>query len=179
MNAADLARASRRELMSLMKSGHPIDPAALDDTEYRGVSLGLPALLERLTWKTFKKVFHRDPATGGLRGWNVRIDQRRPHDYQAMTRRGRPVTFGHFEVVSAAGYGMPDGCARGLMLDYGRGRHRRLEPTAALRDPIVALSAGSVELLLGRSYVDLGVRTIGTPSFFTLERDETLRYIPS
>lgn len=178
MNAADLAAMSRRELMAVMQAGHPIDPAALDDTEYRGVSLGLPRIVERLTWKTFKKAFHRDSTTGRLRGWNVRIDQRAPEDYRPKTKRGRPVTFGHFEVVSAAGYDMPRACDRGLVLDYGRGRHRPFEPTAALRDPIVAIEAGSTELLLGWSYVELPLGRVGTPSFFSLERDRPLSFVP-
>jgi hypothetical protein len=179
VTATELAGLSRRELMEVMQQGHAIDPDALDDTEYRGVSLGLPKLLERLTWKTFKKVFHRDPTTGELRGWNVRIDQRSPDDYRPKTKRGVPVTFGHFEVVSASGYDMPHACDRGLMLDYGRGRHKRFEPTAALRDPIVAIDAGSVDLLLGWSYVELPVGRVGTPSFFSLERDRPLSFIPS
>ncbi|RLB64229.1 MAG: hypothetical protein DRI90_05055, partial [Deltaproteobacteria bacterium] len=61
--------------MDLLTSGHSIDPRQLDDVEYRGISLGLPAIVEKLTWKKFKKVFHRDPATGVLRGWNVRMEQ--------------------------------------------------------------------------------------------------------
>ena len=41
----------------------------------RGTSLGLPALVEKLTWKTFQKTFYRDPRTGRLLGWNVRLEQ--------------------------------------------------------------------------------------------------------
>ena len=44
-------------------------------TENRGISLGLPAWVERLSWKKFAKAFHRDPRTQRLRGWNVRIEQ--------------------------------------------------------------------------------------------------------
>ena len=31
-------------LLEVLEGGYPIEPAALDDTEYRGVSLGLPPL---------------------------------------------------------------------------------------------------------------------------------------
>ena len=75
MKASDLLQLARPQLAKLLCEGHSIDPAALDDTEYRGVSLGLPAFVDRMTWKTFKKVFHRDPGTGRLRGWNVRVQQ--------------------------------------------------------------------------------------------------------
>jgi hypothetical protein len=170
MRAADLAGASRAELMDRMLAGHPIAPADLEGADYRGVSLGLPAALERLSWKTFVKAFRRDPDTGRLGGWNVRIDQGRPEDYRPRLRRGRPVTFGHFVVQPARGYRMPRPCDQGLVLDYGLGRRRRLSPLAALRDPIVALEPGSAELLLGWSYLDIAGRQIPTPSFFTLER---------
>src|SRR5207302_10620230 len=68
MNGASLMRA--------LCEGHPIDPAALDDTEYRGIALGLPRFVEWISWKTFQKTFHRDPATGALRGSHVRVEQR-------------------------------------------------------------------------------------------------------
>jgi len=72
----ELLDVPNRELMRLLREGHAIDPTKLDDYEYRGTSLGLPRFVERLTWKTFQKTFHRDPETGVLRGWNVRLEQR-------------------------------------------------------------------------------------------------------
>ena len=168
----ELLGLGRRELMARMEAGHPIDPRALDDTEYRGVSLGLPPLFEKLSWKTFKKVFHREPETGVLRGWNIRIQQTGRVDgpYEPQMRRGAPRTFGHYRVVPTEGFRMPRPCGAGLMIDYGTGGNGLFDPMRLLRDPIVALEAGSADLLLGWSYVDLGIFRIGTPSFFTLER---------
>jgi hypothetical protein len=152
---AQLLAASRDELRALLERGHPIDLARLDDTVYRGISLGLPAWVERLSWKKFAKAFHRDPATSALRGWNVRIEQDgldRP--WRARTRRGRTWTFGHFAVVR-------DG--ERTVLDYG-----------VIRDPLVALEAASVELLLGRSDLVVGPMRVATPSYFVLEREGPL-----
>jgi hypothetical protein len=163
---ADLLAATRGELRALLAGGHPIDPSRLDDTVYRGISLGLPAWVERLSWKKFAKAFHRDPRTGQLRGWNVRIEQdglERP--WRPRVRRGQPWTFGHFAVVSDR--------AR-LLLDYGAGATRLTDPLRVLRDPVVALHAGSVELLLGWSYLAIGPARIPTPSYFLLERDAPL-----
>lgn len=157
----DLLRASQGELRSLLERGHPIDPARLDDTVYRGISLGLPAWIERLSWKKFAKAFHRDG--GALRGWNIRIEQDgldRP--WRARTRRGRTWTFGHFAVVREGEH---------LVLDYGAGRALAMK---AVRDPLVALEAGSVELLLGRSDLALGPARLRTPSYFVLEREGAL-----
>jgi len=164
----------RAELARLLREGHPIDPAAIADFVYRGTSLGIPSWVEQLAWKVFAKTFHREPATGVLRGWNVRIRQQGldgPLD--PLLRRGRPLTFGHFRVAACDEYVMPV-AVRGLMLDYGRGGNARLDPTARLRDPVVALTPGSVDVLLGWSYLDLGVARIGTPSYFLLERHAPL-----
>ena len=163
---AALLAASHAELRAVRAGGYPIEPGRLDDTTYRGISLGLPAWIERLSWKTFAKAFHRDPRTGRLRGWNVRIEQDgldRP--WRARVRDGRPWTFGHFAVVEDRA---------NLMLDYGAGGNGRADPLGLLRDPVVALDAGSVDRLLGWSYLAIGPARIPTPSYFLLERDRPL-----
>lgn len=177
MTLDDLLALDRQGLGRALAAGHDIDPRALDDMEYRGVSLGLPGFVERLTWKTFQKVFHRDPETSRLRGWNVRIEQRGLDAPSVpLEKNGRPVTFGHYEVVGAPGAASPIRCDHGLLIDYGRGGNGRLDPTSRLRDPIVAVNAGSAALLLGWTYVDLGVKTVGTPSFFALTRERPLTH---
>lgn len=172
--------ATRDEILSLggaalrerLIGGHPIDPAALDDTEYRGIALGLPRLIERLTWKTFQKVFYRDPGSGALWGWNVRLRQDGIDAPSVpLVRRGAPRCFGPYRVEPAAGYRAPLPCGQGLMLDYGAGPTSALSP---MRDPLVALIPGQVDLLLGWSYVDLGFARIPTPSYFLLERERPL-----
>jgi len=134
-------------LRALLARGHAIDPAVLDDTEYHGTSLGLPAMLERLTWKTFKKVFHRDPATGALRGWNVRIDQRAP-GWRERTRAGGPATFGHFAVVPLDAGRVPIPCPAGLLLDYGLGGMAWME--VGLDRSVLAMAAGEPATLDAR-----------------------------
>ncbi len=175
---------SNDALAELLVHGHPIDPEDLDDTEYRGVSLGVPELVKKLSWVKFRKCFHRDRATGELRGWNVRLRQNGLDGPDVpMTRQGRPRAFGHFAVVPTRGYPMPKWrgeplyCHQGLLLDYGKGRSNppHLRP---LRDPIVAVRAGDASLLLGWSYLDLGVTRVPTPSFFTLERTGPLQGPP-
>ena len=171
---------TRPQLADVMRNGHAIDPASLDDTEYKGVSLGLPAVIEQLSWKTFKKVFHRDPISGHLRGWNIRIDQRDGgQSYQPLMKAGSPFTFGHFRVVPTRGRKIPDGYDRGLLIDYGLGQNKSLDPMARLRDPIVAVNQGDDSLLLGWSFLDLGLTQVGTPSYFSLQRDIPLSHTVS
>jgi hypothetical protein len=171
----DVVELPTRELARLLAQGNTIDASALDDTEYRGTSLGLPRFVEAMTWKTFRKTFHRDPATGRLRGWNVRLEQTGPAGAGVpLLKGGVPVTFGHYTVTPLPEGGGPGGVSRGLLLDYGQGDAGRLSPLSRVRDPIVALNEGSAELLLGWSYLALGGSALGTPSYFLLRREGPL-----
>lgn len=177
--AHDFLRLSKRELGERLAAGHAIDPAALDDSEYRGVSLGLPGPIVSLTWLVFRKTFHRDPRTHRLRGWNVRMEQNGLDGARVPMRKGGdPICFGHYEVVGARGCRSPIPCEQGLLIDYGRGANPTLDPVRRARDPIVALEPGSVDRLLGWTYLDLGLTRVSTPSFFLLEREGPLSYVP-
>lgn len=169
----ELLSSSQAALAERLLGGHAIDPEALAGWLYRGVSLGLPGWVDRLAWKTFAKTFHRDGPGAPLRGWNVRLRQG-PLDAPLeplRTRSGAPRSFGHFTVVPLppAG-GLPLPLRRGLLLDYGRGANRLLDPVRRLRDPLVALHPDDPTLLLGGSWLALGRRWRKTPSYFLLER---------
>lgn len=161
-----LLGASPAQLATWFANGHPVAPEQLADAEYHGTSLGLPAWLEKLTWKQFTKVFVAD--RGRVRGWNVRVDQRAP--WTPRMRRGRPITFGHFAALADDGR---------LMLDYGRGGNRRIDPIGTLRDPIVALEPNRADRLLGVSLVDIAGTRLPTPAYFLLERGGPVRDIVS
>lgn len=177
--ARELRTASTRELRDAIVRGHPLDPSALAGWVYRGTSLGLPSLIERITWKTFQKTFHRSPTSGRILGWNVRLEQdgidapSRPR-----MRHGQPVTEGNYEVISPAGVPMPRGFDRGLVIDYGRAPN----PPGVfglVKDPLVALSPGSVDELLGVSYLVIAGRCIETPTYFTLVREAPVGEVPA
>jgi hypothetical protein len=161
---------SNAELARVLATGHPIDAAALTGS-FRGVSLGLPAWVDRIAWKVFRKVFVRGSA--GVEGYNVRLVQSpglAPVSGRAAAQqvRGRDRTFGPFR-VTALPAAAPFGCRAGVLLDYGAA-HPVWHPLARLRDPLVAVVPGSTDLLLGASYLALGAG-VRTPSFFTLERE--------
>jgi hypothetical protein len=177
LTAHDLSSLSHRELRARLAQGHPLRPDDVAGSAFRGVSLGVPALVERLTWKTFQKAFFRDNARGIVRGWNVRVEQRGTSSPGVpRLRGGSPWTFGHFLVREAAGRA-PAGCDAGLLLDYGP-LASRLDPLSAMRDPLVAVNPGSTDLLLGWSYLQIGPRCVPTPSFFSLEREGPVVHIP-
>ncbi len=170
MRFEDFLGRSGRELRQALDAGHPVRPEDLDDSRYLGVSVGLPRWIEALSWKTFIKTFHRDPDTGVLRGWNVRIEQTGwEGEPTPKTRRGGPFTFGHYRVVGGEGARRPPP-AGALLLDYGLGGNAPWDVMGVLRDPIVALEPGSAEWLLGGSWVDLGIGSFWTPAWFVLRR---------
>lgn len=166
----DVWRMDGAALADLIAHGHPIDLTALRGP-YRGVSLGLGQLVERVTWKTFRKRFWLDEATGDVVGHNERLEQTGLDGpiTERRDRSGRVVSFGPFLVRPLPAGGTPFHCRAGLLLDYGA-RHPAWHPLARLRDPIVALHEGSTQLLLGASYLAVGAG-LKTPSFFTLEAE--------
>lgn len=163
--AIDVASLDQVALRDQLLAGHPIDPADLDGWVYRGLSLGLPAWIDRLAWKTFAKAF------AGGRGWNVRIRQGDDGFEPLRDRRGDPRCFGQFAVVPLPPVGsLPLPVARGLLLDYGQGGNGRLDPVRFLRDPLVALRPGDADVLLGCTLLEVGPARLTTPSYFLLTR---------
>lgn len=131
-------------LHARMAAGGPVRLDALDDTEFYGVSLGLPGWVERLAWTTFKKVFRRDPGTGALRGWNVAVEQRGVQGPFVDRRRrgGERVTYGHYAVRSAAAVHMPRDYRFGAVIDYATGGNAPWDPVRFTFDPLVSLAPG-------------------------------------
>jgi hypothetical protein len=176
MTVDDLLPLGPLALHDVLRRGHGIDPTALDDREYHGVALGNPRFVEWVTWKTFKKVFRREP-DGTLRGWNVAVEQRGPHGpFVDRQKRGQRVTYWHYEVVPTTGYAMPADYGRALLIDYGRAERGACNPQRRMRDPLVAVNAGSPDLLLGYTWADLGIVQLPTPTFFALVRGGPLTY---
>lgn len=161
-------RGSAEERALMLAHGYAIDRDALAGQSYRGTSLGLPALVEAATWTTFRKVFAASSG-GRVMGWNVRVEQSPPH--RPRQRGGADWVFGHYEVVALDASQCPIEVHEGLLLDYGRGANPLLDPTRLVRDPIVALLPGSIDLLLGYTYLRVLGRSISTPSWFLLERE--------
>lgn len=157
--ARPLLDAPRSTLARIYASGGPVAPADIAGFAFRGVSLGLPTLIDRLLWKTFAKVFV--DVGGTVRGFNLRIEQR-GLEVPFVPRRGRRARFG--ELVARA-----DDAGR-TVLDYGLA-NPRWHPMAPVRDTLVAIADGA---LLGRMQISVAGRSIETPSFFVLTRARTV-----
>jgi hypothetical protein len=158
---AALLDASGSTLARTLAAAKPVAAQSLTGFQWRGISLGLPGVVEALTWKTFVKVFVDDGAGATARGWNLRIRQ---------TGLDGPVeiikSFGHFDIQTApVDPRWPQGT---VLLDYSPERG----PMGRVRDPLGALDADTV---LGWSYVSVAGRVLGTPSYFLLTRGQPLQ----
>jgi hypothetical protein len=164
-----LAQATRTQLSDALASAQPADPERIAGFRYLGLSLGLPAWVDRLAWSIFEKDFVQDGPQ--VRGWNVRLEQQ-PWSPTVqptpMLKGGEPFCFGFFGVTHEE---------TGTLLDYGKGDNPSLDPTRLVRDPLVTLDPAH-NWLLGQSRVQLGPWRVGTPSYFLLHRVGPVSYRP-
>lgn len=175
----DLLEMDSDALHEVMERGHGLDTSAMADTQYLGADLSLPPLLTKLMWKTFRKTFHKDPATGDLRGWNVRMEQTGVQGPRVpMTdKRGRPLTFGHYHVKSAAGVRFPRGWRGQHFLDYGAGGNPFLDFARLGYTPLVAVNEGSSDLLLGWEVFKIGPAFLPMKLYWALQKDGALEEV--
>lgn len=173
----DLMRMTGKELHAVMEAGHPLDPDAMAGKQYLGTDLSMPRLGQKLLWQTFRKTFVRDEVHGDVRGWNVRMEQRGIHGAQVpmRNRRGEPRTFAHYRVRPAAGIRWPRGWHGAHYLDYliaGNGPIDRWGFT-----PLVAVNAGSSDLLLGWEIFKVGGAFIAPSMYWALQVDGPVDWI--
>lgn len=172
----DLLKMDGTALHAIVARAHPLDLDALAETQYQGVDLSLPPLVNRLLWKTFRKTFHRDPRTGALRGWNYRMEQTGIDGPRIpMQRHGRPWTFAHYEVRSAVGKRFPRRWRGAHYLDYGVVGNSFGEDLAYT--PLVAVNPGDMSLLLGWEVFKLGPAFLPLPDYWALRLEGPLEEV--
>jgi len=175
----DLLAMDRHGLRAIVDRAHPLDRTVLEGRQYLGIDLSLPHFVNRLLWKTFRKTFVRDELTGGLRGWNVRMQQRGwdPGTSQEPMVRpdGQPWTFAHYAVADARGRRSPGGWQGADVLDYG-GMGNPLGEALAYT-PLVAVNAGDMDLLLGWEVFKLGPVFLPLPDFWALRVEGPVQHV--
>jgi len=171
-----LLRMDRQQLHAIVDRGLPLDPAALAERQYQGVDLSLPPFVNRILWKTFRKTFHRDPRTGVLRGWNVRMEQTGIDGPRIpRKRRGRDWTFAHYELRPAAGLRFPRGWKGAHYLDYGFAGNPFGENLGYT--PLVAVNEGDMSLLLGWEVFKLGPLFVPLRDYWALRLEGPLEEV--
>lgn len=173
----DLMTMNAAQLHAIVQRAEPLDLDALADTTYTGIDLSLPAWVTRLLWKSFRKTFHRDPQSGVIRGWNVKVQQTgwaQPPEPK-RDAKGRPITFGHYVVRSAEGLPFPRGWKGPHFIDYRMAGNRFFDfPANAGYCPLVSVNAGSSELLLGWEIFNVAGIQIPLNDYWVLKREGPL-----
>jgi len=169
----DLMAMNRAQLHAVLLAGHPLDPDALAGHQYLGVDLSLPGWARKLLWHSFRKTFVRDGDV--VRGWNVRMEQR-GIDGPQQPLRGRhgPITFGHYRIASATEGMFPGGYQGTHYLDYGNAHNSFFDLARLGCTPLVAVNAGSQDLLLGWEVFKLGPVMLPLPLYWALRREGPL-----
>lgn len=193
---SDLMQMNGNELWNIMQQGYPLVPEALAGRQYLGVDLSLPGWARKLLWHTFRKTFVADAATGVVRGWNVRMEQHGIEGPQIprRSRSGQLVTFGHYQVCSAANMTFPKQWRGAFYLDYRYAGNGPVDPARWTCTPLVAVNPPAdgqtihiqdgnspaergdrhQELLLGWEVFRVGSIYVYPPLFWALQYDGPL-----
>ncbi len=167
----------------LMRAGTSPALDSLGGWEFNGVNTAWFAAPVR----KFRKGFFEGPARAPspnrgpwLQGFNIPVIQDGPDEpHRARPSESHPLRHGFYRVYAAAELGAAAPYPDSLILDYGVGGNRRLDPQGLLRDYLVQLYPDDPDLLLGHAFgavpvVDRYVRGAreGTVSlgFFILTR---------
>ena len=171
LTLTDLLAMDADALHAIVARAHPLDPDALAGSQYFGVDLSLPPWVNKLLWKTFRKAFFRDPETGAIRGWNVRMEQQGIDGPRVpkKNRDGSDLTFAHYELQSAEGRAFPRGWTGAHFLNYGVPGNPFGENLGYT--PLVAVNAGDSSLLLGWEVFKLGSMFVPLRDYWALVRE--------
>lgn len=183
LTQSDLLRMSRAELAAIVATAHPIDHAAVAGHQYLGIDLSLPAFVNKLLWKTFRKTFYADPEQNLVRGWNVKLEQHGIDGPRIPLRdsKGSEKSFGHYHLLKRTNERFPGGWAGPDFLHYGVAGNHWYDPGAPGYCPLVAVNEGSTDLLLGWEVFKLGPLMIPLPDYWLLVREgpiETIVPVP-
>lgn len=166
----DLMAMDAKALHEVLLRGHPLDPEKLAGKAYLGVDLSLPDLARKILWHTFRKTFVKDEATGDVRGWNVRMEQHGVNGPRIpmRNRKGKAITFGHYIVRTRDGIEFPQNYRGTHYLDYGTVGNPFLDLARLGFTPLVAVNAGSQDLLLGWEVFRIAGKFAPMPLYWAL-----------
>jgi len=168
-----------KDVAEVFKNGHPIKTEELHNTQYLGVDLSLPKWVNKILWKTFRKTFYRDPVTGVLRGWNVKLEQT-GYDFPTVAKKnskGEELAFGYYHLLPALGKKFPKGWQGTDYLDYGVAGNSTFDMAKLGYCPLVAVNEGSTDLLLGWEVFKIGNLFIPLNDYWLLKKEGELKVV--
>lgn len=163
--ALALERATWKELETAFINGTTPDVDDLVGWEFRGINrlpLNRLPVAQLVGIKKFCKGFFRTE-DGRVMGYNSPVAQ------NVLDGRWHiaPKKFGYYEVTPVDATARDNVYLHAVLLDYGKGGNKAMDPTAGLRDYVVQLDK---DLFLGKAYYALGPARLGGLNFFILER---------
>lgn len=170
---------SNKDVAQVFRNGHPVNKEELINKKYLGIDLSLPPLMNKILWKTFRKTFYREPETGIIRGWNVRLEQTgwEQQTIAMKNKKGEQIAFGHYHLLHAKGKKFPKGWQGADYLDYGVAGNAPYDLARLGYCPLVAVNEGSSELLLGWEVFKIGNIFIPLNDYWLLKMDGDLDII--
>jgi hypothetical protein len=174
--ALALEAMSMGELEIVFQRGVAPDLDRLAGWEFRGINT--PGWAKLAGIKKFMKGFYKDER-GEVYGYNCPIVQNGlGHPWIAKPDDAAPKRFGFYRVAPVDPTARDNVYLHAVLLDYGRGGNKALDPTRGLRDYLVQVDAGQDDVLLGKAYYALGPLRLAT-SFFVLERYRRSSFTPT
>jgi hypothetical protein len=167
--ALALAAMSMAELEVVFQRGQTPALELLTGWEFRGINT--PWWARAAGIKKFMKGFFTDPGrTGAIYGYNCPVVQNRTDGpWIARPDDAAPKRFGFYKVSKVDPTVRDNAYLHAVLLDYGKGGNGALDPSKGLRDYLVQVEAGDLDLYLGKAYYAVGPARVAT-SFFVLER---------
>lgn len=175
----DMLKMTKAEVAEVFRNSYPINTDAIGNSQYLGVDLSMPWWFHKFFWKTFRKTFYKDPVTGIIRGWNVKLEQT---GYKFPTTakkngKGEELSFGHYHLLSTKGKKFPKGWQGADYLDYGVAGNPALDMAGLGYCPLVAVNEGSADLLLGWEVFKIGNLFVPLNDYWVLKREGDLKVV--
>lgn len=165
--ARALEAMSMRELEIVFQRGLTPDLERLAGWEFRGTNT--PGWAKLAGIKKFIKGMFRGE-DGEVFGYNSPVRQNGlDAPWIAEPDDAAPKRFGFYRVAPVDPTSRDNAYLHAVLLDYGRGGNRALDPTAGLRDYLVQVDGTDDDVYLGKAYYAVGPLRVAT-SFFVLER---------
>ena len=164
----DVIRFDNRTLDAVMDHGATPHRKHLVDWEFRGFNP--PTFAKVLGIQKFVKGFFADGDK--LAGYNLFVERPRsgPKAAWLPKKDGAPETrHGFYDVIPGGSKPRYDDYPNAVLLDYGSGRNKRLNPEGRIRDFLVQVDPDNPDLYLGKAFLDLGLGRVFS-NFFVLER---------
>ena len=161
-----LEQMSNQALETIFLRGTQPEIEQLAGWEFRGTNV--PGWAKLAGIKKFIKGFYRKD--GDVYGYNCPVLQDGIHSpWIARPDDDNPKRFGFYRVAPVDPTSRDNAYLHAVLLDYGRGGNKRLDPTSGLRDYLVQVDADNPDLYLGKAYYAVGPLRVAT-NFFLLER---------